>query len=53
MSARQSVPRDYYEVLGVDRGSSDSEIKRAFRRLARDLHPDVNRHDPEANQDQE
>ncbi len=48
MSARQSVPRDYYEVLGVDRGSSDSEIKRAFRRLARDLHPDVNRHDPEA-----
>jgi molecular chaperone DnaJ len=48
MSARQSVPRDYYEVLGVDRGSSESEIKRAFRRLARDLHPDVNRHDPEA-----
>jgi molecular chaperone DnaJ len=48
MSARQSVPRDYYEVLGVDRGSSDAEIKRAFRRLARDLHPDVNRHDPEA-----
>jgi molecular chaperone DnaJ len=48
MSARQSVPRDYYEVLGVDRESSDSEIKRAFRRLARDLHPDVNRHDPEA-----
>ena len=48
MSARQSVPRDYYEVLGVDRGSSDAEIKRAFRRVARDLHPDVNRHDPEA-----
>ncbi|MGH2986989.1 MAG: DnaJ domain-containing protein, partial [Solirubrobacterales bacterium] len=48
MSARQSVPRDYYEVLGVDRRSSGSEIKRAFRRLARDLHPDVNRHDPEA-----
>ena len=48
MSARQSVPRDYYEVLGVDRGSRASELKRAFRRLARDLHPDVNRHDPEA-----
>jgi molecular chaperone DnaJ len=42
------LPRDYYEVLGVDRGSSDPEIKRAFRRLARDLHPDVNRHDPDA-----
>jgi len=42
------VPRDYYEVLGVDRQSSESEIKKAFRRLARDLHPDVNRHDPDA-----
>jgi molecular chaperone DnaJ len=48
MRARPSVPRDYYEVLGVDRESSEAEIKRAFRRLARDLHPDVNRHDPEA-----
>ncbi len=42
------MPRDYYEVLGVGRGSSDAEIKKSFRRLARDLHPDVNRHDPEA-----
>jgi molecular chaperone DnaJ len=42
------VPRDYYEVLGVDRGSSEAEIKKSFRRLARDLHPDVNRHDPDA-----
>ena len=42
------MPRDYYEVLGVDRGASDREIKRAFRVLARDLHPDVNRHDPDA-----
>ena len=40
--------RDYYEVLGVEQGSSDGEIKTAFRRLARELHPDVNRHDPEA-----
>ena len=43
-----SLPRDYYEVLGVDRRASEAEIKKAFRRLARDLHPDVNRHDPEA-----
>ena len=40
--------RDYYEVLGVDRSAADGEIKKAFRRLARELHPDVNTHDPEA-----
>jgi molecular chaperone DnaJ len=38
---------DYFGVLGLTRNASDSEIKRAYRRLARDLHPDVNP-DPEA-----
>jgi molecular chaperone DnaJ len=43
-----TVPRDYYEILGVDRTAGAAEIKKAFRRLARELHPDVNNHDPEA-----
>jgi molecular chaperone DnaJ len=40
--------RDYYEVLGVPRGATQSEIKKAFRSVARELHPDVNGHDPDA-----
>jgi molecular chaperone DnaJ len=42
------VRRDPYEVIGVPRDAGDTEIKKAFRRLARELHPDVNSHDPEA-----
>ena len=41
-------PRDPYEVLGVARDADETEIKKAFRRLARELHPDVNKHDPDA-----
>ena len=42
------MARDYYETLGVDRGADDAQIKKAFRKLARELHPDVNAHDPDA-----
>jgi molecular chaperone DnaJ len=41
-------PRDPYEVLGVSRDADETTIKKAFRKLARELHPDVNRHDPDA-----
>jgi molecular chaperone DnaJ len=36
-----TTERDYYELLGIGRGADEAEIKRAFRRLARELHPDV------------
>jgi molecular chaperone DnaJ len=41
-------PRDPYEVLGISRDADETQIKKAFRKLARELHPDVNRHDPDA-----
>jgi molecular chaperone DnaJ len=46
--SRASTPRDPYEVLGLARDASEQDVKRSFRRLARELHPDVNAHDPQA-----
>ncbi len=43
-----TVPEDPYDVLDLPRDADDQMIKKSFRALARELHPDVNRHDPEA-----
>ena len=43
-----SEKRDYYEVLGVSKDASDSDLKKAFRSLARKYHPDKNPDDPDS-----
>lgn len=40
--------RDYYEVLGLQKGATDDEIKKAYRKLAKQYHPDLNPDNPEA-----
>ena len=40
--------KDYFKVLGVSRNATDQEIKSAFRKLAREFHPDLHPHDEKA-----
>lgn len=42
------MARDYYEILGVEKGASEEDMKKAYRRLARQYHPDANPDDPQA-----
>ncbi|GAA2505813.1 molecular chaperone DnaJ [Streptomyces thermolineatus] len=48
MSTRDFVEKDYYKVLGVPKDATEAEIKKAYRKLAREYHPDANKGDAKA-----
>ncbi|OEV24098.1 molecular chaperone DnaJ, partial [Streptomyces nanshensis] len=48
MSTKDFIEKDYYKVLGVPKDATEAEIKKAYRKLARENHPDANAGDPKA-----
>ncbi|MFE0427576.1 DnaJ domain-containing protein, partial [Streptomyces sp. NPDC058953] len=48
MSTKDFVEKDYYKVLGVPKDATEAEIKKAYRKLAREYHPDANKNDTKA-----
>ncbi|MDI3407855.1 molecular chaperone DnaJ [Streptomyces cavernicola] len=48
MSTKDFIEKDYYKVLGVPKDATDAEIKKAYRKLARENHPDANKNNPKA-----
>lgn len=48
MSTKDWLEKDYYKILGVAKNASDDDIKKAFRKIARDNHPDANPGDKKA-----
>src|SRR6185295_17495517 len=48
MSTKDFIEKDYYKVLGVPKDATEAEIKKAYRKLAREFHPDANKGDTKA-----
>ncbi|MQS08168.1 DnaJ domain-containing protein, partial [Streptomyces alkaliphilus] len=48
MSTKDFIEKDYYKVLGVPKDATEAEVKKAYRKLAREYHPDANTGDAKA-----